>query len=565
MAKPRLLDTDTITLEELFSNGKLYKVPLYQRDYMWEQEQWEALWEDVLETRTAPFPHYMGALVLQRVAKGPTQVIDGQQRLATLMVACVAVLDLLRERGDLERYELLRARYVGSPDPGSLRWQSKLVLNETDNDFFQEFIVNLETLSSERVRLLRGSNKRLWNALEFFKAKWRNLVPPERDGEALVAAFQESMGTQLQFTTITVDDELNAYSVFETLNARSLQLTSTDLLKNYLFSLLKGGRVDLDHARMKWRRIVETVEAETLPTFLRQYWISRRKIVRADRLFKVLKSEVTCREQAFALLEALDSGAVWFRALSDSNDELWAESRECREHVRALTLLDVSQHIPLLLACFSRGFDLKRIESVLRSCLVLFFRHSVIGRRNPSELEQRFNQVAIAVSEQKLSSPKAIWLGVDGREGLRDSYVSDEDFKADFARAELARRGRKARLPRYVLFALDQNMGGPAGDFETSTATLEHVLPENPGSDWEAFSEEDRRRFTARIGNYVLLDRDQNRNLGNLPYSQKVQAYRTSPWPTTRLAEAADWTPQAIIGRQEKLAEVAVNVWRVVF
>lgn len=565
MAKPRLLDTDTITLEELFSNGKLYKVPLYQRDYMWEQEQWEALWEDVLESRTAPFPHYMGALVLQRVVKGPTQVIDGQQRLATLVVACVAVLDLLRERGDTARYELLRARYVGSPDPGSLRWQSKLVLNETDNDFFQEFIVNLEALSADRVRLLRGSNKRLWSALEFFRDKWRNLVPPERDGEALVAAFQESMGTQLQFTTITVDDELNAYSVFQTLNARSLQLTSTDLLKNYLFSLLKGGKVDLDHARMKWRRIVETVEAETLPTFLRQYWISRRKLVRADRLFKVLKSEVTSREQAFALLEALDSGAVWFRALSDPNDELWAESRECIEHVRALTLLDVSQHIPLLLACFSRGFDLKRIESVLRSCLVLFFRHSVIGRRNPSELEQRFNQVAIAVSEQKLASPKAIWLGVDGREGLRDLYVSDEDFKADFARAELARRGRKARLPRYVLFAIDQKMGGPAGDFETSTATLEHVLPENPGADWETFSDEDRRRFTARIGNYVLLDRDQNRNLGNLPYSQKAQAFRTSPWPTTRLAEAADWTPQAIIGRQEKLAEVAVNVWRVAF
>src|SRR5205814_901908 len=106
MAKPRLLDTETATLEEFFSNGKLYKVPLYQRDYMWEREQWMALWEDVTESRTSIFPHYMGALVLQRVQRGPFQVIDGQQRLATLVIACAAVLELLQERGETQRFEL---------------------------------------------------------------------------------------------------------------------------------------------------------------------------------------------------------------------------------------------------------------------------------------------------------------------------------------------------------------------------------------------------------------------------------------------------------------------------
>lgn len=561
MAKLRMLDTETVTLEELFSNGKLYRVPLYQRDYMWGQEQWEALWEDVKESRTASNPHYMGALVLQRGARDqPVQVIDGQQRLATLVVACVAVLELLKQRGDPQRAELLKARYVASQDPGSLNWQSRLVLNENDDAFFQEFIVNQKELP--RGATVRGSNNRLSGALEFFRERWKAFLP-DAQGAELVAAFQETMGTQLAFTTITVDDELNAYSVFETLNARSLQLTSTDLLKNYLFSLMRGGKVDLDVARNQWRRIVETVDAEALPAFLRQYWISRRPLIRADRLFKALKQEVTSREQAFELLNDLDAAGGWHRALCDPNDELWLDSQDCRIQVRALSLLDVSQHVPLLLACFARSFDLKRIEKVLRHCFVLFLRHTVVGRRSPSELEQLFNRVANAVSQGLLTSPQAIWQGVDGREGLRELYVPDDEFRDDFARLELQKKGRKARLSRFLLFAVDQSMGGPGGDFETSNESLEHVLPENPGAGWDAFSEEDRRRFTAKLGNYVLLGREQNRHLGNSPFADKVAVYRSSNYPTTRLADVADWTPQAVLGRQQRLAELAVRVWRV--
>ena len=275
MAKQGLLETESVNLEGLFASGKLYRVPLYQRDYAWTEEQWELLWQDLLESQTTQFPHYMGALVFQRQLSEPIQVIDGQQRLATMIIACVGVLDLLLERNDNERYGLLRSLYVGAPDPGSLRWQSKLILNENDDAFFQEFIVNQKALR-QGVRLA-GSNKNLHDARVYFRKKWSALIPQTEPTGKLVAAFQETMGRKLMFTTITVDDELNAYSVFETLNARSLQLTSTDLLKNYLFSLLRGGKVDLEQARNQWNRIAETVEAETLPTFLRQHWISRKK------------------------------------------------------------------------------------------------------------------------------------------------------------------------------------------------------------------------------------------------------------------------------------------------
>jgi hypothetical protein len=566
MARNTLLETDTVTLEQLFSNGYLYRVPMFQRDYAWDREQWSGLWEDILESRKTDFPHYMGALVLQRAPNQPYQVIDGQQRLATLVISCVAVLERLREMGsgeDTRRADLLRAQYVGSEDPGSLRWQSKLELNEADNAFFQEFIVNQKKPPAEN--RLQGSNRRLWLALKFFREQWLSLLPAGTSGEELVDAFRLSVGRQLAFTRITVDDELNAYSVFETLNARNLQLTSTDLLKNYLFSLLSGGRVDLDQARAQWARIVGAVEPEELPTFLRQFWLSKNKLVRAERLFRALKGEIRSREAAFELLDRLEAASIWYRALRDPHDELWTESADCKMHIRTLGMFGVSQHVPLLLACFSVGLDLKRIESVLRSCVTLFFRHNIIGRRNPSELEQRFNQVAMSVTAGELRSPQAVWNGVNGSDGLRELYVADDDFVEDFARAVLPTRGARAKIPKYVLVNVERQAGGLDQDFETSPATVEHVLPENPGAGWEMFGDEDRRRFTSRLGNYALLERHLNKAAGAAPFSVKVQEYQKSQFITTKSIHATAWTAQNIEERQRGMAEYAKTCWRVSF
>lgn len=85
MAEANILNTRTINYMELIGNGKLYRVPPYQRDYSWSQEQWEDLWNDIVELRPrSEDRHYMGALVVEGKSDREFLVIDGQQRLATL-------------------------------------------------------------------------------------------------------------------------------------------------------------------------------------------------------------------------------------------------------------------------------------------------------------------------------------------------------------------------------------------------------------------------------------------------------------------------------------------------
>ncbi len=96
MAKANLLNTSTSNVVELVGNGRVFTVPQYQRDYSWTEEQWEDLWNDITELVTRPDDsHYLGALVVAAKSDRSFEIIDGQQRLATLSIFALAIIDRL--------------------------------------------------------------------------------------------------------------------------------------------------------------------------------------------------------------------------------------------------------------------------------------------------------------------------------------------------------------------------------------------------------------------------------------------------------------------------------------
>lgn len=106
-------DTSNKSFSEIIGNGKQYTVPKYQRDYSWDSEQWEDLWEDILEIHNQDKQdreeHYMGYLVLQRSDIDQYTIIDGQQRITTLSLLILAALQILQKssvKDDHKRIEI---------------------------------------------------------------------------------------------------------------------------------------------------------------------------------------------------------------------------------------------------------------------------------------------------------------------------------------------------------------------------------------------------------------------------------------------------------------------------
>ena len=565
MAKTNLLNTQSTNLMELLSNGRVYRVPQYQRDYSWEEEQWDDLWNDILELRSrADERHYMGALVVEAKSDREFQIIDGQQRLATLSILALAVIDKLGKiavagiepEANRERALSLRTRFLGEKDPASLVESSKLFLNETDNALYQDYLVQLRAPLNPR--RLPKSNRLLWDCFRYFSTRLEKIAEFENNGTALASLLSEVVARQLLFILITVEDELNAYTVFETLNARGLELSSTDLLKNYLFSRLRVA-ADLEALQRRWRSFIATVTQERFPEFLRYHLLCDYPKIRSQRLFKLVRDQVKKPEEVFELMDALEGRAELFTALSDPNHGYWIENPGCRPYIRELNLFRVRQMTPLLFAAWEK-FSRDDFARVLKLVSALSFRYTVVSGLNPNELEPVYHQAAKAVLDGSAPLPAQVF------DRLKGVYVDDDKFEQDFTFLTVDTGGQRKKLAKYMLARLESERSGRECDPETDPGTVEHVLPENPSDAWSAtFSHEQWEPNIYRLGNLTLLEAPLNRSVGNSDYPEKRTAYAQSAYILTRdVAEAApeQWTPELLEARQRRLARRGVQLWR---
>ncbi|QDS87599.1 hypothetical protein EC9_17780 [Rosistilla ulvae] len=566
MTRNSLLNTDTEDLKELLSNGKSYKVPPYQRDYSWKQEHWEDLWEDLMSIEASREDHYMGAVVLESAERKHYRIIDGQQRMATLSIlilACVDFLDQLARDGlhsedNRERASELERSYLGAKDPASLRITPKLQLNANDDDFFQLNIAQRKAPQGG-TRGLSDSEKLLWACFQFFQLKVRKKFESNSMGADVARFVNEVVTERLVFITVRVQDQVSAYTVFETLNARGLELTETDLLKNYLLSLAdRLSKSQMEPVLKQWARITSRVGVARFPEFLRHHHNSRNEYVRRKQLFKTIKREVATLEDVYALLDRLEQDAAWFEALNDDSNEFWLDFQGGREHVRVLKLFNVSQFTPFVLAAKDSFSDASQMVDVLRYCAVLSVRFNGVGRRSTHILEEVYNRAALELRTGKVKRL------ADLRDTLQGIYVPDEEFVADFSTLRLKPRGVSGKRLRYLLAKIEKQKGNVEISDETMQATIEHILPENPAdTGWEGFSAIAQDRVVERLGNYTLLERSLNSAAaGNASFQNKLIAYAKSTYRlTSELSRFDDWTEVAIEQRQAAMAKVAKTIW----
>lgn len=563
--RPHLLDPRTVSYLELIGNGKSFSVPPAQRDYSWTEEQWGDLWNDILELLEKPEErHYMGALVVEARSDREVVVIDGQQRLATLGILTLAVihrLETLAQRGlDAERNRArataLRGRFIGEKHPASLTEASRLSLNETDDGFYQDYLVQLRTPSNPRG--MPRSHRLIHECFRYYEDRLAALVQRSDDGEALANLIAETASRQLLFILITVDEEMNAYAVFETLNARGVELTTTDLLKNYLFSLVRAPS-DIQMLHRRWRWLVGVVTPERFPDFLRYHLLCEHSRIRRQRLFRMVRSRVRTLPDAMELMEHLENRAELFAAISDPGNEFWSEVPEARQRIRELVLFRARQMTPLLFAAWEHCSRADFVR-VLKLVSVITFRYHVVSALNPSDLEAAYAVAAKAVSTSEANLPAQIFAL------LKPTYVENERMQQDFERLRVSTRGPRRKLARYILARLEADASGRSVDPDTDPFTIEHILPENADSRWEAeFAPDRQEAFVDRLGNLTLLASKTNRDIGRNDYSGKVAAYRASGYSLTRaVAEMApeEWTPALLEHRQRKLAVRAVQLWR---
>ena len=438
---------------DIIGNSRYYQVPKYQRDYSWGEEQWDELWQDILaiyeQEPQDREDHYMGYLVLQKQDKSngkiPFTIIDGQQRLTTLSLLILAALQILRasnDEQDAERIEIIKNSYISSRSPSLLAEHYKLKLNRNNDEYYR---LNLANLSSHPIkRRIKRSEHRMRQAKEFYEQVIRQL---NFSGSEIGTFIRDIVANSLFFTVIEVNDDANAYKIFETLNARGVRLSTPDLLKNHLLSVISSryeNSYDIDMQEERWSATLNNLGKEDFSRFLRCFWNSRNSQSSKSNLFKKIKTTCTSKETAITLLNALHGASSVYAALQDHKDDLWGaiandkHKRQIQHCLLALDIFNLSQPYPVLLSAYFAYAEpdfAKLCQWLQAFCL----RYQVICNLPSNDVEKFYNRLAIAIHEQQ---PIA-----ESKKQLVSRLPSDATFRESFASKTLSTSSKPEESP----------------------------------------------------------------------------------------------------------------------
>jgi len=558
-----LLDTKTSNLSEILGNWKKYKVPEFQRDYSWSEENWQDLWEDINNIEVEDTDHYMWTIVLQNMQENDIyRVVDWQQRLTTMSIIILAIIWFLKElieknidtENNKERIDLLLKWYIWTKAISSLFYTTKLELNRNNDLFYKDFL--LEFRKHPAITKVRDSEKLLYEAYNYFKKQISEKFQND-NWEKVTKFFEEIISRRLIFIQIIVDDDISAYTVFETLNARWVELTTTDLLKNYLFSIALNDlkSKDLDD---RWQTIVDLVWLKDFPNFLRYFINSRNGLVRHERLFKEVKKLVNSPSKVLELLRELEKTAYLYVAIKNPNDDFWnlhTNKKEIQKSLEELKLFWVTQPIPLLFAVYDKLWDI--FSDILRYISIISFRYNVIWKLNPNELEKVYNKISQKIYSWELQTKQDIV------NMFTSIYVNDNDFENIFENKSISTKQWK-KIIKYILIKIENYLSQNEYDFEETNITIEHILPENYTTKWKDIFWNEIDNYIYKLWNYTLLKESENRWIWNKNYEEKIEIYKNSPYKiTSDKINYDEWTISTLSKRQKELARLAKTIWRI--
>ena len=212
-------------------SDRLLAIPDYQRAYSWELDEVGELWSDLADSiRADSSEYFLGSVVTTKSKDQPRhQVIDGQQRLATVSLMYAVMRDIFAQHSD-ERANDIEHDLLGKPNMITRAREPRLVLNAEDNEVFRQ--LTLERHASRAVVAKQDSHQRLTNAFKFFEDQFTNLIAnlDAKSWQRPLLRWYEFVLEKARVIEVSVSDESRAFIIFETLNDRGLNLSGSSKL-----------------------------------------------------------------------------------------------------------------------------------------------------------------------------------------------------------------------------------------------------------------------------------------------------------------------------------------------
>lgn len=592
--------TGTHSIKVIFEKDQRLVVPLFQRPYVWGQEQqWEPLWEDIRGVaerhlrKDAARPHFLGAVVLDQIRQpigrvDSRLVIDGQQRLTTIQLFIEAFADICAELGQ-DKYHKALLKLTRNDNP----------LSEDENEIYKIWPTNSDQEHFRRV-MQAGTPKELrqnykvktdlfgighpiadcYLFFHFEISGWLNLS--QEQVSERVEALYKTICEFLRMVVIELDKDDDAQLIFETLNARGTPLLPSDLVKNFLFhkAEMEGEKIDglykkywkhFDDDSQYWRREIGIGHAKRarIDLFLQQYLTLRT-------LDEVPTGHVYTAYRQAVMNDKTSKASDHLKSLQQYSDVYKKISNLPRTSRTGISLywldiMAVTTIYPFLLELFSRY---EADDPEITKTLVYI--ESYLVRRMVCQLSTRghnrtFLELLSVYSNASGSISKKVFETLSALDSESNRWPRDAEFRQSWMERPVYNLLRKQRL-NLMLECLEREMHTDFTEVRDQKIrlTIEHIMPQSWEKNWplpevenKEEAEANRNRLVHTFGNLTLLTNKLNPSVSNGDWKTKKEGIRKHSilMLNKEFSDYSSWDEKQIEDRGKSLFKLAKRIW----
>lgn len=554
---------------DIFTVDAKYIIPRYQRMYIWGEKEWRELFEDLQftyenEGNGETWSHFLGSFVLEKQQnKKEFIVIDGQQRITTLLIMFSVICRLYNELQKEELFKGTKKYIVGTDDEGrdyirvsneDLRNLRKIVAECTD---FKPTIELQRPILDKTFSKSTQQDTNILNCYNFFYNNFTRFTNLDINN---LNKLRDKI-SDLNIVEIIVTNEQEGYNIFEIVNARGVDLEDHELLKNYIFKYIRPSSI-VDKAKEKWNLLNENVYIENssvLSDYLSHYTTHKyQKPDKKNNEFRIIRDSVDKHNVESLLNDIVEKSEIYrqFYIPQECQNEIVSyvlDFFRLRKH-RQFRPLFLS-----LISAYQRGNISKpQMEDYFIKIQNFYFIWGVVGKGTSNIVEDTIYFYAKKIENEYTEGLIDEFIRV-----LVEKFVPDEStFINKFIEMGYSKNNKKynnsnyKRDIQYILSEFEKYYDNNA-ELKINQFTIEHIASDN--------GEDDH----CKIGNLIPLSENLNYKSGNDLFVAKLDIYRRSDFKTVkrfldRYGSNNAWVNDDIQTRGKRLAQLAYReIWKI--
>ena len=546
-------------IKDLFSEAKtFFAIPVYQRDYNWQEKHCKQLFEDILNVGKDIdiTSHFIGSIVyihegVYGIGEKEFYVIDGQQRMITITLLHIVLYHRLKESKEEYADELYELYLVNK---------------------FSKRDIKLKLLPpEENLNILNKILEENWEELEEYQD--RNIVKNYKFFKEIISNYSNE---EIEYLLAGLDkiiyvdialekDKDDPQRIFESLNSTGLDLSQGDLIRNYILMDLEREKQNLVYKNL-WLPIENNCKISLgneiknyVSDFIRDYLtLKNGKIPSKPKVFEEFKEFYNKNNDE--QLEDIKNFSEEYSHIIKPNTE---KDKEIRKELENLKVLDQTVINTFLIGILRDYRENKIIKNEILEILKLL--QSYIWRRFITEKPSNALNKIFQGMYFRISKDQKYYKSLE-ESLLNQDFPTDDELKEALKTKNVYKDKEKLR---YVFKELENYNHNELIDFENEKITIEHIFPQKPNKSWkEKYSDyelEEMKTFKDTISNLTLTG--SNANLGNKSFLEKrnddIHGYKNSKLYLNKyLGKLNEWNLSAMEGRFEKLFKNIVKIWK---